>query len=110
MRLRLCFVVLDLRARGCGLHRNVSATVELGVVRGSAFSVMANSKSDPFFHPKARLKRAEEKISELDTTIWEYRYKHPPALVCEPDEPDRLTKTYKFKFAAVSGQLDAFAH
>jgi hypothetical protein len=61
---------------------------------------MANSQSDPFFHPKARLKRAEEKISELDTTIWEYRYKHPPALVCEPDEPDRLTKTYKFKFAA----------
>jgi hypothetical protein len=37
---------------------------------------------------------------ELDTAIFEYRSKHPPAPICEPDEPDGRTKTYKFKFTA----------
>jgi hypothetical protein len=60
---------------------------------------MAISQDDPFYSAKSRLQRAEEKISELDTAIWEYRSKHPPDLICEPDEPDRRTKTYKFKFA-----------
>jgi hypothetical protein len=61
---------------------------------------MAISRDDPFYNPKSRLKRAEDKISELDAAIWEYRDKHPPALICEPDEPERRTKTYKFKFTA----------
>ncbi|HUD89850.1 MAG TPA: hypothetical protein VMR17_25620, partial [Xanthobacteraceae bacterium] len=59
---------------------------------------MAISRDDPFYSPKARLTRAEEKISELDTAIWEYRNEHPPTVICEPDEPDRRTKTYKLKF------------
>jgi hypothetical protein len=61
---------------------------------------MAISRDDPFYNPKRRLQSAENKISELDTTIWEYRSKHPPDLICEADEPDRHTKTYKFKFTA----------
>jgi hypothetical protein len=60
---------------------------------------MTISRDDPFYSAKARLQRAEDKISELDTTIWLYRDKHPPSVVCEPDEPDRRTKTYKFKFS-----------
>jgi hypothetical protein len=61
---------------------------------------MTISPDDPFRDPKARLQRAEQKISELDTAIFEYRSKHPPAPTCEPDEPDGRTKTYKFKFTA----------
>jgi hypothetical protein len=61
---------------------------------------MAVSRNDPFHSAKSRLARAEEKISELDTAIWEYRNKHPPELICEADEPNRRTKTYKFKFTS----------
>jgi len=61
---------------------------------------MPIAHDDPFFSAKSRLQRAEEKISELDTAIWHYRDKHPPDLICEADEPDRRTKTYKFKFTA----------
>jgi hypothetical protein len=61
---------------------------------------MAISQDDPFYSAKSRLKRAENKITELDTTIWEYRDKHPADLICEADKPDRRTKTYKFKFTA----------
>jgi hypothetical protein len=60
---------------------------------------MVISPDDPFYSAKIRLQRAEEKISDLDTAIWEYRDKHPPSLICELDEPDRCTKTYKFKFS-----------
>lgn len=61
---------------------------------------MAASPDDPFFSARTRLERAERKISELDTAIWEYRSSHPLNLICEPDEPERRTKTYKFKFHA----------
>lgn len=58
------------------------------------------SRDHPFYSARSRITRAEEKISELDEAIWRYREKYPPSVVCEPDEPDRRTKTYKFKFAA----------
>jgi hypothetical protein len=69
---------------------------------------MTISRDDPFYSAKSRLQRAEDKISELDTEIWKYRNEHPPALVCELDEPDRLTKTYKFKF--IQPFPDSWAH
>jgi hypothetical protein len=74
--------------------------LEFRVFVGSDLLAMAISHDDPFYSAKSRLQRAEDKISELDTAIWEYRSKHPPDLICEPDEPDRRTKTYKFKFTA----------
>src|SRR5262249_41199574 len=61
---------------------------------------MTISPDDPFYSARARLERAEQKISELDTAIGQYRHEHAPTLLCESDEPDRCTKTYKFKFTA----------
>jgi hypothetical protein len=54
--------------------------------------------NDPFHSAKSRLQRAEEKVTELNSAIRRYSDEHPPDLVCEFDEPDRRTKTYKFKF------------
>jgi hypothetical protein len=87
---------------GCGgVVRKCRTTIKTqGLLSGRILLAMAISRDDPFYSARSRLQRAEEKISELDTTVWEYRDKHPPVLVCEPDEPDRRTKTYKFKFTA----------
>jgi len=59
---------------------------------------MTISLDDPFYSAKSRLERAKEKISELNTAIRQYRDEHPADLICEADEPDRRTKTWKFKF------------
>jgi hypothetical protein len=73
----------------------VNSGVRLGLL------LMTNiSQDDPFFNPKRRLQSAENKISDLDAAIWAYRHEHPPDLIFEADEPDRHTKTYKFKFTA----------
>jgi hypothetical protein len=61
---------------------------------------MIVSRDDSFYSARARLERAEQKISELDTSIFKYRTEKPPAFICEPDPPNHRTKTYKFKFAA----------